>query len=150
MIFKIKYSGFPTFSRKSERKKQDKMCKWMVRDLRRSICEPWMRLKITPTSSEIVRWDSAIGIATRYGLDGLGIESRWRRSFSHSSRPAPLTSPPLVQGVSGLFPGLNLQGSGVGITTHPHLVSRLKSGAMPVVSLWDFMACTLPLPLPLP
>ena len=27
------------------------------------------------------------GIATGYGLDGLGIESRWRRDFPHLSRP---------------------------------------------------------------
>ena len=31
--------------------------------------------------------DSSVGIATRYGLDGLGIESRWGRDFSHPSRP---------------------------------------------------------------
>jgi hypothetical protein len=32
--------------------------------------------------------DSVVGIATRYGLDGPGIESRWGRDFSHTSRPA--------------------------------------------------------------
>jgi hypothetical protein len=32
--------------------------------------------------------DSAVGIATRYGLDGPGIESRWGRDFPHPSRPA--------------------------------------------------------------
>ena len=31
---------------------------------------------------------SVVGIATGYGLDGLGIESRWRRDFPHLSRPA--------------------------------------------------------------
>ena len=30
--------------------------------------------------------DSSVGIATRYGLDGPGIESRWRRDFQHPSR----------------------------------------------------------------
>jgi hypothetical protein len=29
-----------------------------------------------------------VGIATAYGLDGLGIESRWGRDFPHLSRPA--------------------------------------------------------------
>ena len=29
--------------------------------------------------------DSSVGIATRYGLDGPGIESRWRRDFPHRS-----------------------------------------------------------------
>ena len=32
--------------------------------------------------------DSSVGIATRYGLDGPGIESRRRRDFPHPSRPA--------------------------------------------------------------
>jgi len=31
---------------------------------------------------------SVVGIATGYGLDGPGIESRWRRDFPHQSRPA--------------------------------------------------------------
>jgi hypothetical protein len=31
---------------------------------------------------------SSVGIATGYGLDGLGIESRWGRDFLHLSRPA--------------------------------------------------------------
>jgi hypothetical protein len=30
--------------------------------------------------------DSVVGIATRYGLDGLGIESWWGRDFPHPSR----------------------------------------------------------------
>jgi hypothetical protein len=33
-------------------------------------------------------WDSSVGIATRYGLDRLGIESLWGRDLSHPSRPA--------------------------------------------------------------
>jgi len=33
-------------------------------------------------------WDSVVRIATRYGLDGLRIESRWRRDFPYPSRPA--------------------------------------------------------------
>ena len=31
--------------------------------------------------------DSAVGIATRYGLDGPGIESRWGRDFLHPATP---------------------------------------------------------------
>jgi hypothetical protein len=31
--------------------------------------------------------DSAVGIATGYGLDGPGIESRWGRDLPHPSRP---------------------------------------------------------------
>ena len=32
--------------------------------------------------------DSSFGIATRYGLDGPGIESLWGRDFPHPSRPS--------------------------------------------------------------
>jgi hypothetical protein len=42
-----------------------------------------------------------VGIKTGYGLDGPGIESRWRRDFPHTSRPAlGLTQPP-IQWVPG-------------------------------------------------
>ena len=30
--------------------------------------------------------ETSVGIATRYGLDGPGIESRWGRDFSHPFR----------------------------------------------------------------
>ena len=33
-------------------------------------------------------WDSSVGIATRYGLDSPGIESRWGRDFPHLFRLA--------------------------------------------------------------
>jgi hypothetical protein len=32
--------------------------------------------------------DSSVDIATRYKLDGPGIESQWGRDFQHPSRPA--------------------------------------------------------------
>ena len=48
--------------------------------------------------------DSVVGIATRYGLDGPGIESRWGRDFSHTSRPALGPTQPPIQWVPGIFP----------------------------------------------
>jgi hypothetical protein len=48
---------------------------------------------------------SSVGIATDYGLDGLGIESRWGREFSQTSRPALGTTQPPVQWVPGLSLG---------------------------------------------
>ena len=53
----------------------------------------------------MVGHDSAVGIATRYGLDGPGIESRWGRDFPRSSRPALGPTQPPVQWVPGLSRG---------------------------------------------
>ena len=49
--------------------------------------------------------DNSVGIETRYGLDGLGIESWCRRDFLHLYRPAlgPIQSP--IQWVPGLCRG---------------------------------------------
>ena len=40
---------------------------------------------------------SSVGIATRYGLDGPGIESRWGRDFPHPSSPALGPTRPPIQ-----------------------------------------------------
>jgi hypothetical protein len=45
--------------------------------------------------------DSSVGIATRYGLNGPGNESRWGRVFPHKSRPALGLNQPPVQWVPG-------------------------------------------------
>ena len=49
--------------------------------------------------------DSLVGIATRYGLDGPGIESRWGLDFPHPSRLALGPTQPPVQWVPGLSRG---------------------------------------------
>jgi hypothetical protein len=48
---------------------------------------------------------SVVSIETSYGLDGLGIESRWGRDFPHLSRPALGPNQPPVQCVPGLSQG---------------------------------------------
>jgi len=55
-----------------------------------------------------VGWDSSVGIATRYGLDGLGIVSRWGRG----AHPASYT-------VGTGFFGGGYSGRGVALTIHP-------------------------------
>ena len=68
--------------------------------------------------------DSSVGIATRYGLDGPGIESRWGRNFPHPSRPARTSTQPPTQWVPGLL--REQSGRDVALTTHAHLASMLK------------------------
>ena len=46
--------------------------------------------------------DSVEGIATGYGLNGQGIESRWVRDFPHLSRPVLGSTQPRVQWVRAL------------------------------------------------
>ena len=45
----------------------------------------------------VVGRDSSTGIATRFGLDGPGIEFRWGRHFLLSSKPAPGPTQPPIQ-----------------------------------------------------
>ena len=49
--------------------------------------------------------DSTVGIATRYVLDGPGIESRWGPDFPHPSRPALGPTQPPIQWVQVISRG---------------------------------------------
>ena len=55
--------------------------------------------------SSAVEPGSVVGVASDYGLDGPGIESRWGRDFPHLSRSALGSTQPPVQWVPGLSRG---------------------------------------------
>jgi len=67
---------------------------------------------------------SAVGIATRYGLDVPGIESRWGARFSAPVQTGPGAYPASYTMGTGSFPGLKRPGRGV--DHPPHLAPRLK------------------------
>jgi hypothetical protein len=97
--------------------------------------------------------DSSVGIATRYGLDGPGIECRWGRDFPHPSRPAPVAHPASCKMCTGSFPGVKRPGRGVdhpppssaGVKERVELYLYSPSGPS-----WPVLGRTLPLPLPYP
>ena len=78
---------------------------------------------------------SSIGIATDYGLDGPGIESRWGRDFP-PVQTGPGAYPVSCTMGTGSFPGVKY-GRGVLLTTHPLLAPRSwKNRAIPLPTLW--------------
>jgi len=56
---------------------------------------------------------SSVGIATGYGMDGSGIESRWGRDFPNLSRTGPGAHPASCTMGTGSFPGLEAAGAWV-------------------------------------
>ena len=84
-----------------------------------------------------IKWaNSVVGIATGYGLDGLGIESQWGRDFAHLSRPALGPTQPPVQWVPGLSRGWRAAGVW---RWPPHPLLELwsrKGRAIPLLPLW--------------
>jgi hypothetical protein len=64
-----------------------------------------------------VSWDSSVGIATRYGLKGPRVESRWGRDYPHPSRRALKPTQPPIQWVPGISRGQSSRG--VALTTNP-------------------------------
>jgi hypothetical protein len=68
--------------------------------------------------------DSSVGIATRYGLDGPGIKSRWGARFSALVQTGSGVNPAFHTVGTSSFPGVKQTGHGI---DHPrHLALRLK------------------------
>ena len=80
-------------------------------------CLQWLKTKEnsqnlrgpTQVSKEVLPYSgpgSVVGIATSYGLDGPGIESRWWARFSSPVQTGPLAHPASFTMGTGSFPGL--------------------------------------------
>ena len=76
---------------------------------------------------------SSVGIATNYGLDGPGIESRWGRDFP-PVQTGPEAHPAYCKMGTGSFPGVKCS-RGVLLATHPLLVPRSWK-SKPLPTLW--------------
>jgi len=85
---------------------------------------------------------TSVGIATRYGLDGPGIESRFGLDLTHPPGPALGLTNPLVQWVPAHFPGGKAAEAWSSPPTPqppPHIALRLKNIAVPHFSLCAFV-----------
>ena len=74
---------------------------------------------VTSLWARLVGRDSSVGIATRYCVDGPGIESRWGTRFSAPVQTGPGAHPASCTMGTGSFPGLKR--SGCGADQSPHL-----------------------------
>ena len=68
--------------------------------------------------------DNSVGIATRYGLDGPGIESRWEARFPEPIQIGPGAHPASYTMSTGSFPEVKRPGRGVDHLSH--LAPRLS------------------------
>jgi hypothetical protein len=85
--------------------------------------------------------DSSVGIATGYGLDGLGIKSRWGRDF-HTRPDWPWGLPRLLYNRYRVsFPGVKRPGRGV--EHSPPICVQVKERVeiYLLLPLWTFIAC---------
>ena len=78
---------------------------------------------------------SSVGIATDYGLDGPGMESRWGRDFPHLSTPDLEPTQPPERWVTGFSRGKERPGRDADPSPLPVPWSR-KSRVIPPLALW--------------
>jgi hypothetical protein len=91
--------------------------------------------------------NSSVGIATRYGMVGPGIESRWQRNFPHPSGTTLGSNQPPIPWVPGIYRGESDQS--VALTTTPTSTEVKERVRLYIYSpygpSWPIRGCTLPL-----
>jgi len=89
-------------------------------------CLPWRQKQYIKErfKFELVDRENSVGTATRYGLDGPGIESRWEARYSVPFQTGPVAHSASYTMRTGSFPGVKWPGRGVDHS--PHLAPRLK------------------------
>jgi hypothetical protein len=102
---KIRASSSSRFSPSTANKTLNEVTVWRLKPL------SWYSFRIThlfiwtffflTITDTIVGRNSSVGIATRYGSDGPGIESRWDLDLRHPSRPALGSTQPPIRWVPG-------------------------------------------------
>jgi hypothetical protein len=93
---------------------------------------------------QIMGRNSPVGITTCYGLEGLGIESRWEARFSTPVQTGPGAHPVYCKMGTGSFPGVK-SGRGVTLTPHPLLVPLvMKEQSYTFIPPMGCTACTVP------
>jgi hypothetical protein len=109
----------------------------------------WHSTNIRPQLKNLWSRDSSVSIATRYGLDGPEIESRWGARFSAPVQTSSEAHPASYTMGTGSFPGVKWLGRGI---DHPPPYSAEVKGRVklyvysPSGPSWPVLGWTLPLP----
>jgi hypothetical protein len=100
------------------------------------------------TIVERVGRDNSVGIATRYGMEGPGIEFRWEARFSSPVQAGPGAQPTSYTMGTGSFPGVKWLGRGVEhpTTSSAEVKKRVELYLYsPSGPSWPVLGRTLPL-----
>jgi hypothetical protein len=97
-------------------------------------------------------WECIVSIATRYGMDGPGIESRWEERFSSPVQTGSEAHPASYRMDTGSFLGVNWRERGVGHP--PESSTEVKERVelylySPFGSSWPVLVGNVPLLVPL-
>ena len=84
--------------------------------------------------TSLVGRNGSVGIAMRYGLDGVEVEFRWLQCFPHPSIPDLVPTQPSTQWVPGLIPDGKAAGAWRQPPTHITYGGERKSRLIPLLA----------------